>query len=68
MDGRRAIDGDRAGMRGQGAPPLVHLPEPPPASVEALHASGSAFRYCTSFLVEGEEIDRGLVEVRRRPH
>jgi DAK2 domain fusion protein YloV len=42
------------------------VPEPPPAeerlSVEAIHQELSRYRYCTVFLIEGERLDRELLE------
>ncbi|HZQ16998.1 MAG TPA: DAK2 domain-containing protein [Gaiellaceae bacterium] len=44
------------------------LPEPPPETeqvgVEAIHQELSRYRYCTVFVVEGEELDVGELEDR----
>jgi uncharacterized protein len=42
------------------------LPEAPPAreelAVEAIHQELSRYRYCTTFLVEGDDLDAGAIE------
>jgi len=42
------------------------IPEPPPIeehlSHEAIHQEPSQFRYCTVFLIEGEDLDREMLE------
>jgi uncharacterized protein len=44
------------------------LPEPPPAEdrvgFEAIHQELSKYRYCTVFLVEGEDLDRNALETK----
>jgi len=47
------------------------VPESPaavePANVEAIHLEPSRYRYCTVFVVEGEELDRDELEARLEP-
>jgi DAK2 domain fusion protein YloV len=42
------------------------LPEPPPAreelGIEAIHQTLSRYRYCTTFLIEGEDLDPDAIE------
>jgi DAK2 domain fusion protein YloV len=53
-----------AGLRGEPPPAPPELGEPAPAVVlDALHAETSRFRYCTSFLVEGDDVERSALEV-----
>ena len=48
-----------AGVRGEPAPPPLLAAELGHAvALDAMHAEPSAYRYCTSFLVEGEAVDR----------
>ena len=48
-----------AGVRGEPAPPPRLAAELGHAvALDAMHAEPSAYRYCTSFLVEGEAVDR----------
>jgi fatty acid kinase/fatty acid kinase fatty acid binding subunit len=54
-----------AGARGE----QIHAPIESiarPLSIEAVHQEESRFRYCTSFLVEGDEIDRERLERQLR--
>jgi fatty acid kinase len=46
------------------------LPEPPPAeevSVDSVHQELSRYRYCTVFVVEGDEMDVDAVEAKLEP-
>jgi DAK2 domain fusion protein YloV len=47
-------------VRGEDLPEPAPLLEPIP--LEAIHQELSKFRYCTSFFVEGERVDPGLLE------
>jgi DegV family protein with EDD domain len=54
-----------AGARGEHIQaPLESIARP--LSIEAVHQEESRFRYCTSFLVEGDEIERELLERQLR--
>jgi uncharacterized protein len=51
-----------AGIRGEPAPSPLADSEPGSAvALDAMHADASRYRYCTSFLVEGEAVDRGAL-------
>jgi DAK2 domain fusion protein YloV len=54
------VRGVAAAVRGE------PLPEPPPATegigLDAVHQELSRYRYCTVFLIEGDDLDRGAVE------
>jgi DegV family protein with EDD domain len=55
------VRGAVAGARGE----HIHAPLEAierPLSIEAVHQEESLYRYCTSFLLEGEEIDRDRLE------
>jgi DAK2 domain fusion protein YloV len=57
-----------AGVRGEPAPLPLEAGEPAAAVVrDALHDDGSRYRYCTTFLVEGELVDRGALEASLVP-
>jgi DAK2 domain fusion protein YloV len=45
------------GLAGKGAPPA-----PAPVSLASVHQELSRFRYCTSFVVEGDGLDAGAIE------
>ncbi|MDX6567867.1 MAG: fatty acid kinase, partial [Gaiellales bacterium] len=57
------VRGLLAGVRGEPAPAPTELIEPATSvMLDALHEGASSYRYCTSFLVEGPEIDRASLE------
>jgi len=61
------VRGLLAGVRGEAAPAPPALGTPETAVVlDALHAEHSRYRYCTSFLVEGD-VDRAALEVALDP-
>ncbi|MDX6524796.1 MAG: fatty acid kinase [Gaiellales bacterium] len=57
-----------AGLRGEPAPAPLEAAEPTAAvALDALHLEVSRYRYCTSFLVEGETIERATLEASLDP-
>jgi DAK2 domain fusion protein YloV len=46
-----------AGLRGERAPDLPALVAADPPNPHSIHAGESRFRYCTTFLVEGDDVD-----------
>ncbi len=53
-----------AGVRGEEAPSGVGSDAATPSiSLDALHDEQSRYRYCTSYLVEGPDVDRGELEL-----
>src|SRR5262249_3262588 len=54
--------GAAAGFRGERIAGPSAVGSSRPLGVEALHAEPSRFRYCTTFLVEGEAIDPDTLE------
>jgi DAK2 domain fusion protein YloV len=57
------VRGLLAGVRGEPAPAPPELLEPAASLfLDSLHDDASRYRYCTSFLVEGGEIDRTSLE------
>ena len=72
-DSSSSLRGLLAGVRGEAPPAPPELDAPAPAAVlDALHHELSSYRYCTSFLVEGGELDRAALEAAlggvRRQH
>jgi DAK2 domain fusion protein YloV len=47
--------------------PLPDLPDDEHLSIDAIHQELSRYRYCTTFLVEGEHLDREALERRLEP-
>jgi uncharacterized protein len=57
-----------AGLRGEPAPAPLEAAEATAAvALDALHVEVSRYRYCTSFLVEGETIERAALEASLGP-
>jgi DAK2 domain fusion protein YloV len=57
------VRGLLAGLRGEPPPAPPELLEPgAPVVLDALHGDASRYRYCTSFLVEGVQVDRTSLE------
>jgi hypothetical protein len=56
-----AVRGAVAGLRGQGLEPTQEAVVRP-ISADAIHLEPSRYTYCTSFVVEDEEIDRDQLE------
>jgi fatty acid kinase len=54
------LRGIAAHVRGEALPELVSITAPIP--LKAVHQKRSRFRYCTSFFVEGEEVDPAELE------
>jgi DAK2 domain fusion protein YloV len=56
------LRGILAGVRGEPAPPPVDGGDHAhAATLDTMHEEASSFRYCTSFLVEGESVDRAAL-------
>ena len=53
------VRGLLAAVRGE---PLPELPAETDAGIEAIHQELSRFRYCTVFVVEGDELDKDALE------
>jgi DAK2 domain fusion protein YloV len=47
--------------------PLPELPDDEGLNVDAIHQELSRYRYCTTFLVEGEQLDREALERQLEP-
>jgi uncharacterized protein len=47
--------------------PVPQAVQAPPPTVEAIHLEPSRFRYCTVFVVEGDNLDRSLLERELEP-
>jgi hypothetical protein len=64
------VDAGGAGLveilRGLAGEPVA-LPAPEELGVEAIHQELSEFRYCTAFLVEGEDLDAAALEAALEP-
>ncbi len=56
-----------AGLRGERPPTITALADAVPISLDAIHAGPSRFRYCTTFLIEGEMVDRERLEALLDP-
>jgi DAK2 domain fusion protein YloV len=63
------VRGLLAGVRGEPAPSAPEALAPAPDLIlDALHEDSSRYRYCTSFLVEGEHVDRPSLEEALAPY
>ncbi len=54
------LRGLAAAISGHAVPETA--PPPPPVTVDALHLEPSRYRYCTVFVVEGDQLDRETLE------
>ncbi len=55
-----------AGLRGE-RPPTIAALEDAPIGIDAVHARPSTYRYCTTFVLEGERVDRERLEALLDP-
>jgi uncharacterized protein len=55
-----------AGLRGE-RPPAIAAVEDIPIGIDAVHARPSTYRYCTTFVLEGERVDRERLEALLDP-
>ncbi|MDX6494385.1 MAG: fatty acid kinase, partial [Gaiellales bacterium] len=55
-----------AGLRGERTPTIAAL-EDAPIGIDAIHARPSTYRYCTTFVLEGELVDRERLEAMLDP-
>jgi DAK2 domain fusion protein YloV len=55
-----------AGLRGERTPTIAAL-EDAPIGIDAVHARPSTYRYCTTFVLEGDMVDRERLEAMLDP-
>ncbi len=56
-----------AGLRGERPPTIAALASDAPINIDAIHARPSRYRYCTTFVLEGERVDRERLEALLDP-
>jgi DAK2 domain fusion protein YloV len=56
-----------AGLRGERPPTIAALSSAAPLNIDAVHARPSRYRYCTTFVLEGERVDRERLEALLDP-
>ena len=61
------VRGAVAGMQRRAPAAVGALAAAPPPSLDSIHLQPSRYRYCTSFLVEDEDVDRELMESLLEP-
>ena len=61
------VRGAVAGMQRRMPAAVGALAAAPPPSLDSIHLQPSRYRYCTSFLVEDEAVDRELLESLLEP-